>query len=117
MAGSASISISGRPAYTYAATANPKDTVTVIASRALPKGDAKLRLEVTSLGFGKGISFAIHSGADKLAEGKAEKIHFTPAGIGEAADTGQDTGAPVTAYRTPLGRLEGDVRHINITFK
>jgi arylsulfatase A-like enzyme len=107
----------GRPAFTYAASAKPADTVTIMAARALPKGDAQLRLNVTSLGMGKGISFSIQSGEAVLAEGTAERIFFTPAGIGEAIDTGQDTGAQVTPYRTPLGKLEGDVRHINLTFK
>ncbi len=107
----------GKPAFTYAASTKPADTVTIIAPRALPRGDTQLRLEVTSLGMGNGLTFAIHSGDAKLAEGKANNVFFTPAGIGEAIDTGLDTGAPVTPYRTPFGRLEGEVRHINLTFK
>jgi arylsulfatase A-like enzyme len=107
----------GRPAFTYAATANPADTVTIVSSRALPKGEGEVRLKVTSLGFGKGIAFTLSSGGARRAEGSAQKIFFTPAGIGESIDTGRDTGAAVTRYRTVHGALEGEIRHVAIDFE
>jgi arylsulfatase len=106
----------GRPAFTYAATANPADTVTIVAPRALPKGDVTVKLRMKSLGFGQGIEFSLVAGEETLAQGRTEKIFFTPAGIGEAIDTGRDTGAEVARYRTPQGLLEGEVRHVGIDF-
>jgi hypothetical protein len=31
-------------------------------------------------------------------------------------DVGRDTGVPVTEYRTPHGRIEGDVLHVSLNF-
>jgi arylsulfatase A-like enzyme len=107
----------GRPAFAYAATANPSDTATIISSRALPKGEAEVTLKVTSLGMGDGIAFQLLSGDQILANGSARKIFFTPAGIGESIDTGRDTGAEVVRYATPHGALEGEIRHVAIDFK
>jgi arylsulfatase A-like enzyme len=106
----------GRPAFTYKATANPADAVTIISPRALPKGDAQIRLKVKSLGFGNGISFSLFAADDLLAEGQARKIHFVPAGLGETIDTGRDTGFEVTPYETAHGALEGEIHHVAIDF-
>ncbi|MEJ2408389.1 MAG: hypothetical protein P8Y58_00385 [Novosphingobium sp.] len=35
---------------------------------------------------------------------------FQPAGNGGSPGVGRDPGVPVTQYRTPHGRIEGDVR-------
>ncbi len=107
----------GRPAYTYAATSNPADIVTVIAPRALPKGEVEVRLTIKSLGMGYGFAYKLFAGNVLLTEGNVKKIHFTPAGIGETIDTGRDTGAEVTRYRTPRGALEGEVRHVSVDFE
>jgi hypothetical protein len=107
----------GRPAYTYAATANPADTVTVVSPRALPKGETEVRLAVKSLGFGNGFAFKMFAGDVLLSEGDVKKIFFTPAGLGESIDTGRDTGAEVTRYHIPHGALDGEIRHIAIDFE
>jgi arylsulfatase A-like enzyme len=106
----------GRPAFAYRASAKPEDDIRIVAKAAVPKGMAKFRVELSAEGMGKGVHFALFSGETKLAEGRSDNVFFTPAGIGEALDTGRDTGALVTNYATPQGALEGEVRHLRISF-
>jgi arylsulfatase len=52
-----------------------------------------------------------------VASGHIPRTFFSAAGIGETLDVGRDTGVPVTDYRTPHGRLDGDVRRVSLDFE
>ncbi len=106
----------GRPAFAYAGSANPAETVVAVSPVALAAGDVRLRLEFTPDRAGPGARYALFAGDQKVAEGRIEKRFVVPAGIGESLDTGRDTGATVTAYRSAHGQLEGAVRHIRLQF-
>jgi arylsulfatase len=70
-----------------------------------------------SEGVGKGGEAQLLVGDRVVASGHIPKTFFTTAGVGEMLDVGRDTGVPVTDYRTPNGRLEGDVSHVALRFK
>ena len=70
-----------------------------------------------SEGIGKGAQVQILNGDSVVASGHVPKTFLVPAGNGEMLNVGKDTGVTVTDYKTPHGKLEGDVRHVSLTFK
>jgi arylsulfatase len=70
----------------------------------------------TSEGPGRGAEVKILRGGAVLASGHVPRTFMTPSGNGEMLNVGQDTGAPVTDYRTPHGKLQGAVRRVSLTF-
>jgi len=107
----------GRPSLVYALSTRPEDTTRITANMLLPAGHSDLRLVFTSEGFGKGAGVQILNGGSVIASGHIPRTFIIAAGIGEMLDVGRDSGVPVTQYRTPHGKLEGDVRHISLDFK
>jgi arylsulfatase len=70
-----------------------------------------------SEGISKGATAELSTGETVLGQGHIARTFLTPAGLGETLDIGRDTGEPVTAYRTPLGAIDGDVPHVTISFE
>ena len=107
----------GRPSFVYALSTRPQDVTRIAAPDRLPAGRANLRLTFDSEGMGKGGQVSILQGEKVLATGRVPQAFITAAGIGEMVNVGQDTGVTVTDYRTPQGKLQGDVRHVSVTFQ
>jgi arylsulfatase len=107
----------GRPTFAYALSNRPEDATRIAAAQALPAGPGRLRLEFASEGLGKGADVRILSGETVVASGHIAQTFNVPAGLGEMVDVGRDTGVTVTDYRTPHGRIEGDVPHVVLTLK
>lgn len=107
----------GRPTLVYAYSTHPGDITRIAASEAVPSGAGKLRLTFASEGMGRGGEAQLLVGDRVVASGRVPRTLITAAGLGEMLDVGRDTGVPVTDYRTPLGRLEGDVSHVALRFK
>jgi arylsulfatase len=106
----------GQPIFVYARSTNPKDIFRFASSDRLPEGRAKLRLKFTLPTPAGKAQVQLFNGDREIAGGEIGSTFLTPAGLGEQLDAGRDTGVPVTDYRTPLGQLEGQIRHVSITF-
>jgi arylsulfatase A-like enzyme len=106
----------GRPVFTYARSTKPDDIARIASKTRLGSGQQTLRLTYRAEGFGKGATAELSAGGKTIASGRIEHTFFVPAGLGEMLDIGRDTGVPVTTYKTPQGRLDGDVRHVAINF-
>ena len=107
----------GRPTFVYAKSTRPTDVTRIQAADGLKQGTATLHMDFTSKGFGQGAHVQITNGGTILASGDVPATFLIPADVGEMLDAGRDTGATVTEYRTPHGRIEGDVRHVVILAK
>jgi arylsulfatase len=107
----------GRPSFVYAFSTRPEDITRIAAGEPLPPGRSQLRMTFTAEGVGKGAQVEILQGERVLARGHVPRTFFTPAGNGEMLNVGKDTGATVTDYRTPHGKLEGHVSHVSLDFK
>lgn len=106
----------GRPTFVYARSTNPKDVYRFAAPHALPAGPAKLRLAFTAGPPNGAAAFRLFDSDREILAGAIPTTFLTPAGLGEQLDVGRDTGVPVTRYRIPMGRLEGEIRHVWFTF-
>jgi len=105
----------GRPALTYALSTRPEDITTIRADRRLPAGDARIGLAFKAAGAGKSAEVQLLSDGAVIAHGRIPRTFLTAAGSGEMLDIGRDTGAPVTEYKTPEGRFDGEVRRVSIS--
>jgi len=106
----------GRPAFVWARSTDPEEMAQVTAARALPQGKTSLRLRFETTRPGAPAEVVLSSGGEELARVKTPGNVLMPAGAGESLDIGQDIGVTVTDYRTPHGRIEGDVPHVSIDF-
>lgn len=107
----------GRPVFVFARSIKPEDTTRIAATTALPVEATSLELHFTATGPGKPAHAQVSAGGKVLASGDIAENFFLPLGVGELFDAGRDTGVPVTAYRTPQGVLEGEIRHVAIEYK
>jgi arylsulfatase len=106
----------GRPAFIFARSTDPKEISQIVAEKTLPAGATDLRMRFVSQGLGKGAEVILSSGDTELARLQLPSAFLIPAGGGETLDVGRDLGVPVTKYRTPHGRIEGDVPHVSIDY-
>ncbi len=106
----------GRPTFVYALSHEEERTTRIAASRRLPAGQTTLRLTFDVAGIGREADVTLSSDGKELARGRVPRTFFVPGGSGEMFDVGRDTGVPVTDYASPAGALEGDVRHVNLSF-
>jgi len=107
----------GRPSLTYALSTRPEDITRVSARQAMPAGPGKLRLKFNTQGMGQGADVQIERDGVVIASGHIPRTFIIASGAGEMLDIGRDTGVPVTEYRTPHGRIEGDVEHVSLSFE
>jgi len=92
------------------------DASRIEAAEALPAGANRLSLRFVSQGPYRPARAEILQDGRSLASGDVPATLYLPLGIGEQLDAGRDLGVPVTAYATPLGEIEGDIRHISLRF-
>ena len=104
----------GHPVFTYAASTNPADIVTIRSSKRVT-GDAPLVLRLETPGPRQGATLAIRSGDETLATGEVARTFLMPAGLGETLDLGRDLGVDVTDYPGGRDAFEGEIRHVAIT--
>jgi arylsulfatase len=107
----------GRPSFAYALSTRPEDNTKIAADRPLSAGPHHLRVVFAAEGVGKGASVQILSGGAVAASGRIPRAFNVAAGDGEMLDVGRDSGATVTDYRTPHGRIEGEVPHVRIALQ
>ncbi len=106
----------GRPVFVYARSTKPSETIRIAADSALVAGPNRLTLRFASQGPFRPARAEISQGGRVLAGGDIPATLYLPLGVGEQMDAGRDLGVPVTAYATPLGAIEGDIRHISLRF-
>ncbi len=106
----------GKPAFVGARSTDPAEISRVVSDKALPRGASKLtmRFAVETMG-GPAVVTLSADGAD-LARVQVPSSMLLAAGNGETLDIGRDLGVAVTDYRTPQGRIEGDIPHVSIDF-
>jgi arylsulfatase len=106
----------GRPAFVGARSTDPKEIARIMSDKALPRGTSKLtmRFAVEKMG-GPALVTLSADGAD-FARVQLPSSMLLAAGNGETLDIGRDLGVTVTDYRTPQGRIEGDIPHVSIDF-
>jgi arylsulfatase len=107
----------GRPSFAYALSTRPQDTTRIAGGKRLGPGPAKLRVRFTSHGVGKDADVSILNGDTVVASGHVPRTFLMTAGVGEMLNVGRDTGVTVTDYRTPHGKLEGEVRKVTVAFE
>lgn len=106
----------GRPIFVGARSTDPREITHVRAERALPQGATKLQMRFAVEKMGGPAIVTLSADGKELAKGQLPTSMLLAAGNGETLDIGRDLGVPVTAYRTPNGRIEGDIPHVSIVF-
>lgn len=106
----------GRPAFVAARSTDPQEISRVTADRALPQGASKLTMRFAVTQLGGPATVTLSAGATELAKVQVPNSMLMAAGNGETLDIGRDLGVTVTDYRTPHGRIEGDIPHVTIDF-
>ena len=106
----------GRLTFVGARSTDPKEITHVRAERALPQGATKLQMRFAVEKMGGPAEVTLSADGKELAKGQLPTSMLLAAGNGETLDIGRDLGVPVTAYRTPNGRIEGDIPHVSIVF-
>ena len=106
----------GRPVFVHARSVRPQDVTRITASEPLEPGLVEIELRLVSNGVGKPAHAEISTGGKVLANGGISAGFNMPLGVGEMFDAGRDTGSPVTEYRVPQGRLEGEIEHIRVEY-
>jgi arylsulfatase len=106
----------GRPAFMAARSTDPQEISRVTADRALPQGASKLVLRFAVTQMGGPATVTLSAGGAELGKVQVPNSVLMAAGNGETLDIGRDLGVTVTDYRTPHGRIEGDIPHVTIDF-
>lgn len=106
----------GRPAFIAARSTDPQEISRVTADRALPLGTSKLIMRFAVTQIGGPATVTLSAGSNELAKVQVPNSLLMAAGNGETLDVGRDLGVTVTDYRTPHGRIEGDIPHVTLDF-
>jgi arylsulfatase A-like enzyme len=106
----------GRPAFIGARSTDPNEIASVVASQALPQGASKLTMRFAVEKMGGPAVVTLSAGGAELGRLKLPNSMLMAAGNGETLDIGRDLGVTVTEYRTPQGRIEGDIAHVGFDF-
>jgi arylsulfatase len=106
----------GHPVFVGARSTDPKEISRVRAERTLPKGASTLTLRFAVERLGGPATVILSSEGTELARINLPTSLLMAAGNGETLDFGRDLGVTVTDYRTPHGRIEGDLPHVSIDF-
>ena len=106
----------GKPVFTWSRSTDPEEIVTIRSAAALPAGAGKLTMRFATRSPGGPADVVLSSNGQELARGALPGSILMPAGGGETMDVGRDLGVPVADYPTAGGAIEGDVRHVSITF-
>lgn len=106
----------GRPVFIAVRSTDPDEITRVAADRALPEGTVKLTMRFAVDRPGGPATVTLSANGAALASGRLPTSMLMAAGNGETLDVGRDLGVPVTAYRSPQGRIEGDIAHLSLDF-
>lgn len=106
----------GRPAFVGARSTDPKEISRVVSDRALPQGASKLTMRFAVERMGGPARVTLSAGGAQLGQVDLPTSMLLAAGNGETLDVGRDLGVEVTQYRTPQGRIEGDISRVSIDF-
>ena len=106
----------GHPAFVGARSTDPNEITRVRADRKLPKGATKLRMRFAVDKVAGPATVTLSANGVELAQVRLPTSMLLAAGNGETLDIGRDLGVTVTEYRTPQGRIEGDIPHVSIDF-
>ncbi|MBV1690647.1 sulfatase-like hydrolase/transferase [Novosphingobium sp. G106] len=106
----------GRPAFVWARSTDPKEISRLTTDKVLPQGAAKLRMRFAVEKMGGPATVTLSADGAELGQVKLPGSVLMPSGNGETLDIGRDLGVTVTDYRTPHGRIEGDIPHVTIDF-
>lgn len=106
----------GRPGFTWARSTDPKEISRVVADHALPQGASKLRMRFAVETMGGPATVTLSADGKDVAQVRLPTSILLPAGGGETLDIGRDLGVTVMDYRTPHGRIEGDIPRVTIVF-
>jgi arylsulfatase len=106
----------GHPAFVAARSTDPAEISRVRATRALPQGATKLRMRFAVAKPGGPATVTLSAAGAELARVELPSSVLMAAGNGEMLDIGRDLGVTVTDYRTPHGRIEGDIPHVSFDF-
>jgi arylsulfatase len=106
----------GRPALVWALSTDPQEIRSVMSDKALPSGKSTLQMRFETTRPGSPAEVILSADGTEYARLKLPMNFVMPAGGGETLDIGRDLGVPVTGYRTPHGRIEGDIPHVTVDF-
>lgn len=106
----------GRPAFIGARSTDPKEMASVVSSRALPQGASTLTMRFAVEKPGGPVVVTLSAAGAELGRVTLPNSVLMAAGNGETLDIGRDLGVTVTEYRTPQGRIEGDIPHVGFDF-
>jgi arylsulfatase len=106
----------GRPAFIGARSTDPAEISAVVAARALPQGESRLTMRFAVEKPGGPAVVTLSSGGAEFGKVTVPSSMLMAAGNGETLDIGRDMGVTVTGYRTPQGRIEGDIPHVEFDF-
>jgi arylsulfatase len=106
----------GRPAFVAARSTDPKEISRVVAERTLPQGVSKLTMRFSAEKMAGPATVTLSADGTQLVQVNLPTSMLLAAGNGETLDVGRDLGVPVTDYRTPQGRIEGDISRVSFDF-
>ena len=106
----------GRPAFTWAKSTLPDEIVTVISGSKLADRNTVLTMRFETGRPGGPADVILSAGEREYARATVPQNLLMPAGGGETLDIGRDLGVTVTDYKTPHGRIQGDIPHVVVTF-
>jgi len=106
----------GHPVFHLARSIRPGDAARLESTTPLPTGANRLELRFNTEGPGRPAEVEIRANGNRVAKGAFPSNIVMPLGVGENLDAGRDTGVPVTAYSSPEGLFEGEIRHVSIEF-
>lgn len=106
----------GRPTFIAARSTDPKEITQVRSEVALPQGATKLQMRFAVQTMGGPAVVTLSTDGKELATGRLPTSMLLAAGNGETLDIGRDLGVTVTPYRTPHGRIQGDIPRVTINF-
>lgn len=106
----------GKPAFVGARSTDPAEISRAVSDKALPQGASELTMRFAVEKIGGPAVVTLSTDSTDLARVQVPSSMLLAAGNGETLDIGRDLGVTVTDYRTPHGRIEGDIPHVSIDF-
>lgn len=106
----------GRPSFIYALSTKPGDITKITTSSPLTGEHVKLRLRFNAEGVGQPATVTLYAGSQELASAKVPKTFTLHVPSDEMIDVGQDSGVPVTTYKSASGQFTGKITRVSLVF-
>jgi arylsulfatase A-like enzyme len=108
----------GRPAVSHVLSPVPGGAFDLVAAQPIASAKAQVRFEFVADANQPGTSGMVRISVDgqEVTKARIETTISRPGSVGETFDIGRDRGVPVTDQLARDGRLQGDVRHLVVTF-